>query len=373
MNASSSFRHTLAARILTLIAGALPAAAGCTIGGSSCPDHIDPVTGELCFTPEAADAGADAGPATDPPVCPPREEAAAPLESATFQAVSEVLSGPTVKNGQCCYQAVSTPFCEGRPYLVEGAARTSAAVYGSEAARAFGVEVPPPRVGLDPALRADLAARWTRDALFEHASVASFGRFALELMATGAPADLVAAAHHAALDEVRHAELCFALASGYAGEGISPGPFPFEGQVPVIADLASLAARTAREGCIGETISAAVAAEQLAGAVDPAVRAALAIVVEDEARHAELAWRAVAWAIRAGGARVARAVGEVFAEMGAMELPGPEEEDLREHGRLGSEAMRATAERAVEEIVRPAARALLAAAGRAERSTVATA
>ena len=106
MNASSSFRHTLAARILTLIAGALPAAAGCTIGGSSCPDHIDPVTGELCFTPEAADAGADAGPATDPPVCPPREEAAAPLESATFQAVSEVLGGPTVKNGQCCYQAV---------------------------------------------------------------------------------------------------------------------------------------------------------------------------------------------------------------------------------------------------------------------------
>jgi hypothetical protein len=37
-------------------------------------------------------------------------------------------------------------------------------------------------------------------ALFQHASVASFARFSLELLALGAPPDLVAAAHAAALD-----------------------------------------------------------------------------------------------------------------------------------------------------------------------------
>src|SRR6185369_11435722 len=101
--------------------------------------------------------------------------------------------------------------------------------------------------------------QWTRDGLFEHASVASFGRFALELLAAGAPAALVEDAHRAALDEVRHARLCFDLASAYAGEAIAPGAFPFEGRVEVTSDLASIASRAAREGCIGETIAAAVA------------------------------------------------------------------------------------------------------------------
>lgn len=371
MLASSAFRRTLASRILALIATSLPGAAGCGLG--SCPDTIDPIEGELCFTPEAPDGGADGGTGVGEPACPARADAKGPLGAATFSLVDEVKSDATVKNGQCCYQVVSTPLCEGRPYLVDGVARTAAPIQGPTAGTAYGMELPPPWTDLDPALRADLAARWTRDALFEHASVASFGRFALELLAVGAPAALVEAAHRAALDEVRHAQLCFALASGYAGEAIAPGPFPFDGQVQVTADLASIAARAAREGCIGETVAAAVVAEQLAGAVDPAVRAALAEISEDEARHAELAWRTVAWAVRVGGPSVTRAVAEVFLRMGAPELPGADEQDLAAHGRPGSEATRAAAGRALEEIVRPAARALLAAAGGRVEETAASA
>ncbi|MCA9546694.1 MAG: ferritin-like domain-containing protein, partial [Myxococcales bacterium] len=59
----------------------------------------------------------------------------------------------------------------------------------------------------DPAQRARLADHWTRQALAEHASVASFARFALHLMAVGAPPDLLVATHQAGLDEIEHARL----------------------------------------------------------------------------------------------------------------------------------------------------------------------
>src|SRR5262249_55284357 len=144
------------------------------------------------------------------------------------------------------------------------------------------------------------------------ASVASFARFSLALLAAGAPADLVALAHQAALDEIQHARLCFALASRYAGEEIAPGPFPLGAEIPVSASLVAIAVSTVEEGCIGETMAAVIAAEQLARATDPAVRAALARIAADEARHAELAWRTVAWAVRAGGSEVRAAVAEVL-------------------------------------------------------------
>src|SRR5262249_45609125 len=152
----------------------------------------------------------------------------------------------------------------GRPYLVEDVARTAPPrrgagsdgwIHGEEAC----VE------GLSAAERAALAAAWARDALLEHASGASFARFSLALLAGGAPADLVALAHEAALDEIEHARLCFALASRYAGEEIAPGPFPLGGEVAVGGSLREIAVSTVREGCIGETMAAVIAAEQLAG------------------------------------------------------------------------------------------------------------
>jgi hypothetical protein len=198
----------------------------------------------------------------------------------------------------------------------------------------------------------------------EHASVASFARFSLALLAAGAPADLVELAHAAALDEVRHAQLCFRLAAAYAGEEIAPGPFPLGADVPVGSGLAALAASTVKEGCVGETVAAMVAAEQLARATDPAVQAALRHIPDDEARHAELAWRTVAWAVRAGGSDVRAAVEQAFlsafAEYGAAPAVATAGSRAMEaHGRLDA----ATAERvvasALADVVAPAARALL--------------
>ena len=57
------------------------------------------------------------------------------------------------------------------------------------------------------------ARKWLAAALAEHASVASFSKFALELLAVGAPASLLQRAHQAALDEIRHAQLSFDVVS----------------------------------------------------------------------------------------------------------------------------------------------------------------
>jgi len=219
--------------------------------------------------------------------------------------------------------------------------------------------------GLSAAQRTALSEAWARDGLLEHASVASFGRFAMELLAVGAPSDLLEMAHQAALDEVRHARLTLGLASAYAGENIAPSPFPFGGRVEVSSHLADIAARAVKEGCVGETLASVLAAEQLGQATDPAVRGVLSVIAEDEARHAELAWRVVAWAITVGGGEVRRAVAEAFAEalLGQGELAAEasiaQEEGLEAHGRLSGPVLRATLARAMDEVVRPAVVALL--------------
>jgi hypothetical protein len=305
-------------------------------------------------------SGTGGGSATDggAGVCPSGDDVASSLERC-----NEVLTDGTLEDGQCCYEVrVVQCAITGRPFLVEGRARTAAprAIEsgawraGSERARVDGLRAD---------VRARLAAEWASDGLFEHASIASFGRFALELLAVGAPADLVADAHRAALDEVNHARICFSLASAFAGKTSGPSPFPFEGRVEVSADLESIAARAVREGCIGETIGALFAAEQLALSEDPAVRAALAVIVEDESRHAELAFRFVAWAIASGGALVEAAVARAFVEPVTLPDGGQQGEfaaEMAAHGRLDPARREAILRSALREVVWPCANSLLA-------------
>ncbi len=138
-----------------------------------------------------------------------------------------------------------------------------------------------------------LVDRWTRDASFEHASIASFARVTLDMLALGAPAALVAGAQMAALDEVEHARIAFALASAYAGHAIGPGPLPISRSRP--ATLRALVSDAIVEGCINEA-AAALALREEATAASPAMRALLDRIAEDEERHAALSYATVAWA-----------------------------------------------------------------------------
>ena len=225
----------------------------------------------------------------------------------------------TGDDDQCCYHWFD--YCSGRPLLDEQFASQRAPLRPGET-WLMG-HVSDDRVdGLPLALRRRLAAQWLDDATAEHASVASFARATLELLAVGAPPELVFAAQQASLDEVRHAQTCFTLAALYSGEAAEPGPLP----VPTLRspDLMSLACDTFVEGCIGETLAALAALRAARHCQVPAVREALTGIADDEARHAELAWATLAYAVRHGGPEVAAAVRALAEPLRAAAMAEPD-------------------------------------------------
>ncbi|MFS8069452.1 MAG: ferritin-like domain-containing protein, partial [Byssovorax sp.] len=118
-----------------------------------------------------------------------------------------------------------------------------------------------------------------------------------------------------------------------------------------------------------ETLAAVVASAQHAAATDPAVREVLAIVAEEESRHAELAFRVVAWAVSLGGDEVRSAVHGAFLEaLGAARHAAEEAQHeappsalVRAHGRLSTAEVLAERLRAAEEVVVPGMMHLLGA------------
>jgi hypothetical protein len=178
----------------------------------------------------------------------------------------------------------------GRPFIVQGDERRAALGSGSGWARAC----LPDGAGLDARTRAALATYWTEIALMEHASVAAFSRFVLELLSLGAPSELVRDAQRALGDEIAHAELCFGLATAYAGEPIAPGLLSLDGVLEPRSRV-ELGLTAFREACLGETIAVAEARAALEQVSDPEVHRVLTQIAADEARHAELGFRFMKW------------------------------------------------------------------------------
>jgi hypothetical protein len=152
--------------------------------------------------------------------------------------------------------------------------------------------------GLPPVLRVSslqqrAAEAWRRAALNEHASIASFARASMELMAVGAPLELIARTHLAALDEVRHTELSFAIAKELDGVDAHAGPLP--ALAPREATIARVAQDTLVEAAIPELIAAREAHVAAERCMVTSIAEALRSIGDDEARHAELAWQILAW------------------------------------------------------------------------------
>lgn len=270
-------------------------------------------------------------------------------------------AGPVKQGETCCYTFCDGACC-GRPFVVDGHARLAGVVARPD----WRAELPAGELGMDAVTRASLAAAWLEDARMEHASVASFARFTLDLLALGAPPELLAAAQLASVDEIEHARLCFEQASRYSGESIGPAGLSMAGTERAIT-LQSSAAAVVSEGCVGETIAALVARAQLGRAEDPAARQALARIADDEERHAALAWRYVRWAIGVGGESVRQEVRRAFelAIERARLAPVPEYAvaDLHawhRHGRLDREEMLAVTLAALTEVIAPCSRELWA-------------
>lgn len=264
----------------------------------------------------------------------------------------------------------------GRPFRVEGADRV--APIAARTDWSLLPEGPQGAEALPEGLRAELGAYWAKLGQMEHASVAAFARFTLQLLALGAPPELVAGAQTAMSDELEHARLCFGLAQEILGRPVGPGPLGLEGALGG-ASLADVVQLAVVEGCVGETIAALEAAEAHDYATVPGVEVLLARVWADEQRHAELAWRFVRWALEAGEPGVRELAAAAFTQaLDEADGPASEAGDLPSapseaeaqalaFGRL-SERMRAQLRRRVlREVVGPCAEQLLTATERFEQ------
>lgn len=273
-------------------------------------------------------------------------------------------AGEPQGNGSCCYIACEG-ICCGRPFVVNGIVHTAELTVGEDWLS--------PQHTIAPAQpihkhHSGIAQAWARDALMEHASIASFARFTLDLMALGAPPELLLQAQQAAADEVRHAEICFSIARRLGAELCSPGPLACESFEP--RSLAEAIEAAVVEGCIGETLAGALAAERAARCTDQALSHTLQEIAEDELRHAELAWRFVSWTISAFGETAARSAEHAFnsALNTCIEPSSSCAEStptvLHSAGLLSAQEQRDTVRRIHASVLRPAARCLMLSASR---------
>ncbi|MGO9838558.1 MAG: ferritin-like domain-containing protein [Polyangiaceae bacterium] len=317
-------------------------------GGFTCQTPVD-----TCYT----DADCDGAPTTWPPGatnCPGScscgysgVSVCAPQSYGQGFGVSAVPPGNTCQPGAICGT--------GRPFLVHGVARVAERVMR----RDWQSGVRPDLAGLSVGARAQLATYWSEVGLMEHASIAAFARFALQLLALGAPPDLIVLSHQAMADETEHARLAFSLASAYGGVESGPGALAIAGAFEDF-DSAAFVATLVREGCIGETVAAVEASEALQGAQDPAVRTVLGTIARDELRHAELAWKTLAWCV--ASARVEADLVRDQVSRGLCELRNRRRqgaEDMAEHGVLGASAGEALRQAAASHVIERCARALL--------------
>ena len=249
-------------------------------------------------------------------------------------------------------------YYEGRPLSVDGVHRVASEVARSDwRTEREGSH----RAELTPAERQRAVEAWTRAGLAEHASVASFNRFVMELMSLGAPPDLLSESLGAAADEIAHARDCFGVASALAGAPVGPGPLDVDG---ILADMSAegVLTRLLTEGCVEETVSTALAALRLSHATEPAVQATLQRIVADETRHAGLAWRSARWILQ-GRPDLVPLARTVLAE--AMARPCPTDgaavsPALRSVGVVSRADRARERQRTLDEVVAPAVAALFA-------------
>ncbi len=182
----------------------------------------------------------------------------------------------------------------GRPITVHGEVRV--APISNSADRRVPVAIDSLKLTIE---QAEYVARsWVEAAQGEHASIASFARFVLQLLGLGAPPELLKAAIQAMADEVEHARDSFSVASSIVGSPVGPGELDISGLVDEPGDPRKILRDAIIEGCIAETMSAheAKIAQDLSNEVQ--IKAILSRIAAEESNHADLAWRFGHWMLQ---------------------------------------------------------------------------
>lgn len=181
----------------------------------------------------------------------------------------------------------------------------------------------PDASALDLPTRRALAALWLHDAQKEHASVPAFSRISWMLAAVGAPAELMEGAHRAAMEEIEHTRLCFALAAGYEGRSHSVDAMPelLLGMDFGDDPLVTLAVESLEDGCLLEDYNADVAAACVEVCREPVTRGVLQTIAVEERSHADFSWALLEWLLERDAARVVPALERARTKLHAYPRP----------------------------------------------------
>jgi hypothetical protein len=172
---------------------------------------------------------------------------------------------------------------------------------------------PRPRVDdLDDTTRTALGRMWLHDAIKEHGSVPAFAQLSWELAALGAPPSLLARCQTSALQEIDHAQRCFAAVETYFDAPVRVGPIDaatsgLSRRGNTLRCAKKVALETLEDGCLVEDLNADFAERAHVLAIDPAMSSLTAIIAREEREHAALAWDILRFCV-ALDPRVANAV-----------------------------------------------------------------
>jgi len=193
----------------------------------------------------------------------------------------------------------------GRPLRIQGELVSTEVHLGEGSNWAKGQR--PDSSYLDESTRIALEALWLQDARGEHASIPAFSRISWQLATIGAPPELLEWAHKAALEEINHARLCFALAEGYGGRSYSVQPIPkmLEGGLDLANDpIEVIATETLFDGCLIEGFFAKLASSAKDQCEEPATLAALEQIAGEEESHTAFSWAVLEWLFNQHPAKV---------------------------------------------------------------------
>lgn len=232
----------------------------------------------------------------------------------------------------------------GRPLRIDG--EPISANIGSEGSQWAQGERPDVSQ-LDLPTQKALAALWLEDARGEHASIPAFSNISWQLTKLGAPSELIEQAHKAALEEIGHARLCFALAEGYGNQPyfVQPIPEMHSGD----ESFETFVQETIVDGCLVEGFFTQLATQAAATCEDPAVQAALTQISLEEQSHAAFSWEMLTWLCQARPTEMKDLIQNALVELKNYPQPTPyrkeirslvakaDPELLRKHGRVPEE------------------------------------
>jgi hypothetical protein len=202
-----------------------------------------------------------------------------------------------------------------------------------------------------------LSRRWLDRANNELGTSTTFAELYRGLVALEASSALLATAAKAVGDELRHSEICRAVAERYAGRALQRPA----GLVTATPSFAGCSEREARvlhvvlHACLNEGVAAAYLGACLDEAESGSARSAVQALLEDEIHHARLGWTFLASANTNDRALVAAALPELMLEVARLWLHAADypERLPRGHGCLSLEHVHRVFAEAMNDLILP--------------------